>query len=114
MSLPSAIFGPGPLDQVAVKAVGMPAAPRTTVKPFFSRMPVRYSLVLCSWKPGSAKLNTMSTISCASLVCASTSSAATFFWAGVASASAGLAITLAASNAAIILAVFIVKAPLLA
>jgi hypothetical protein len=32
----------------------------------------------------------------------------------VASASAGLAITLAASNAAIILAVFIVKAPLLA
>jgi hypothetical protein len=33
---------------------------------------------------------------------------------GVASASAGLAITLAASNAAIILAVFIVKAPLLA
>ena len=54
MSLPSAIFGPGPLLHVAVKAVGMPAAPRTTVKPFFSRMPVRYSLVLCSWKPGSA------------------------------------------------------------
>ena len=54
MSLPSAIFGPGPLLHVAVNAVGMPAAARTTVKPFFSNMSVRYSLVLCSWKPGSA------------------------------------------------------------
>ena len=55
MSLPSAIFGP-PEPQVAVQAVGMPADPRSILKPFFSRMPVMYSEVLNSWKPGSAKL----------------------------------------------------------
>ena len=41
MSEPSAITGlPDP--HVRDPAVGMPATPRSTVKPFFSRMPVRY------------------------------------------------------------------------
>jgi len=53
MSLPSAIFGP-PFPQVAVKAVGMPATPFTTVNPFFFNMSIRYSEVRNSWKPGSA------------------------------------------------------------
>ncbi len=40
MSEPSAITGL-PLPQVATHAVGMPATPRFTAKPFFSRIPVR-------------------------------------------------------------------------
>ena len=40
MSEPSAITGlPDP--QVAMNAVGMPAIPSSTVKPFFSRMSIR-------------------------------------------------------------------------
>ena len=57
MSEPSEITGL-PEPHVAVHAVGMPATPRVTLKPFFSRMPVRYLLVSTSWKPGSPKLNT--------------------------------------------------------
>src|SRR3990170_1815097 len=37
--------------------------PRSTLKPFSSRMPVRYFTVSNSWKPGSAKEKTISTIS---------------------------------------------------
>ena len=55
MSLPSAMTGP-PVPQVAVQAVGMPATPRSILKPFFSSTEVRYSEVFTSWKPGSAKL----------------------------------------------------------
>ena len=41
MSEPSAITGlPDP--QVATHAVGIPATPRSILKPFFSRMAVRY------------------------------------------------------------------------
>ena len=61
MSEPSAITGlPDP--QRATNAVGMPATPSCTVKPFCFRMPTRYFEVSNSWKPGSAKLNTMSFI----------------------------------------------------
>ena len=55
-----------PEPQVATHAVGMPATPRSTLKPCVSRMPVRYFDVSTSWKPSSPKLNTVSTISCAS------------------------------------------------
>ena len=47
-----------PEPHVAYHAVGMPAKPRVTLKPFFSRMPVRYSMVSSSCKPSSPKLNT--------------------------------------------------------
>ena len=40
----------------------MPATPSWIVKPFCFRMPVRYFDVSNSWKPSSAKLNTMSFI----------------------------------------------------
>ena len=62
------------MPHVATHAVGMPDWPRSTVKPFFSRMPVRYFEVSTSWKPSSPKLNTESTISCASLARPSTCS----------------------------------------
>ena len=87
-SLPMAMSGP-PVPQLAVHAVGMPAMPRVMVKPFFSRMPVRYSAVRTSWKPGSAKLNSESTISCVSLARASTPAIAAFLSAGLAAAKAG-------------------------
>ena len=57
MSEPSAITGL-PLPHVAIHAVGMPPMPRSTVKPFFSRMSARYFDVSTSWKPSSPKLNT--------------------------------------------------------
>ena len=61
MSEPSAITGlPDP--QRRAHAVGMPATPRSILKPFFSRMPVRYFDVSNSWKPSSAKLKTVSFI----------------------------------------------------
>ncbi len=53
----------------------MPDWPRVMVKPFFSRMPVRYFEVSTSWKPSSPKLNTESTASWASLARPSTCSA---------------------------------------
>jgi len=56
-SEPSAITG-FPDPQRAVHAVGIPATPRSILKPFCSRMPVRYLVVSYSWKPSSAKLNT--------------------------------------------------------
>src|SRR4051812_18012307 len=60
-SEPSAMTGlPDP--QRAVHAVGIPATPRSILKPFCSRMPVRYFVVSYSWKPSSAKLNTVSFI----------------------------------------------------
>src|SRR6266508_3742708 len=59
MSEPSAITGlPDP--QLAMNAVGMPAMPSCTVKPFFFKMSVRYFDVSNSWNPSSAKLNTWS------------------------------------------------------
>ena len=61
MSDPSEITG-FPDPQRATKAVGMPATPRSTVKPFFSRMPDRYFDVSNSWKPSSPYENTWSTI----------------------------------------------------
>jgi hypothetical protein len=48
MSEPSAITGL-PEPQRAVHAVGMPATPRSTVKAFCSRTPVRYFYVSTSW-----------------------------------------------------------------
>ena len=63
MSEPSAITGlPDP--QRAVHAVGIPATPRSMVKPCFSRTPVRYFEVSTSWKPSSPKLKTWSVICC--------------------------------------------------
>ena len=57
MSEPSARIGlPDP--QLAIHAVGMPAIPSCTVKPFFFRIPVRYFDVSISWNPSSPKLNT--------------------------------------------------------
>src|SRR5947209_7827729 len=51
-----------PAPQRAVHAVGMPATPRSILNPFCSRIPVRYFVVSYSWKPSSAKLNTVSFI----------------------------------------------------
>ena len=62
MSEPIAITGL-PEPQVATQAVGMPATPRWTLKPYFSSMPVRYFEVSTSCMPSSPKLNTESTIS---------------------------------------------------
>ncbi len=58
---PSAITGL-PEPNFATQAVGIPATPRSTVKPFCSRMPVRYFDVSNSWNPSSPKLKTMSVI----------------------------------------------------
>ena len=53
MSEPMAITGlPDP--HVANHAVGTPAYPRSTLKPFFSRTSVRYFEVSNSWNPSSA------------------------------------------------------------
>jgi hypothetical protein len=41
MSEPIAITGL-PVPHVAIQAVGMPDSPFSTLKPFFSRMPVTY------------------------------------------------------------------------
>ena len=64
MSEPSAITG-FPCPQVATNAVGMPATPRSILKPSFSRSVVRYLEVSNSWKPSSPKLKTLSTMTCA-------------------------------------------------
>ena len=73
MSEPSAITGlPDP--QVAIHAVGMPAMPRSIVKPSFSRIPVRYFEVSNSWNPSSPKLKTMSFMTWDCFFIASTSS----------------------------------------
>ena len=50
ISEPSEITGL-PEPHVATHAVGMPATPRSILKPSFSRMPVRYFEVSNSWKP---------------------------------------------------------------
>jgi hypothetical protein len=47
-SLPSAMTGE-PEPQRATQAVGMPAMPRSMVKPFFSSTSVRYFEVSTSW-----------------------------------------------------------------
>src|SRR5262245_64813462 len=78
MSEPSAITGL-PLPQVAVQAVGMPAIPRFTVKPFRSRMDVRYFDVSTSWNPSSPKLKTESTMTWICLAMPSTASDAWVF-----------------------------------
>ena len=57
MSEPSAMTGL-PEPHFAIHPVGTPANPRWTVKPFFSRTPVRYFDVSTSWKPSSPKLKT--------------------------------------------------------
>src|SRR5205807_2566441 len=59
MSDPSAITG-FPVPHVAMNAVGMPARPRSILKPFLSRISLRYFDVSNSWNPGSAKLKTVS------------------------------------------------------
>lgn len=71
MSEPRAITGL-PEPHVATHAVGIPAKPRWTVKPFFSSRPVRYFEVSNSCMPSSPKENTWSMISCTSLARAST------------------------------------------
>ena len=77
MSEPSAMTGlPDP--QVATHAVGMPDWPRVTLKPNFSSWPVRYFDVSTSCMPSSPKLNTESTISCASFAISSTPLTASF------------------------------------
>src|SRR3954447_5556818 len=58
-SEPRAITGL-PEPQRAVHAVGMPAPPSCTVKPFCRRIPVRNFVVSNSWKPSSPKLKTES------------------------------------------------------
>src|SRR5215207_8525810 len=88
MSEPSAMTGlPDP--HVAIHAVGMPATPRSTLKPFFSRIPVRYLDVSTSWKPSSPKLNTMSTICCVSVASPSTPLAASVLSAASRGSSSG-------------------------
>ena len=57
MSEPSAITG-DPVPHRATHAVGIPATPRSTVKPFCSRMPVRYFEVSTSCMPSSPKEKT--------------------------------------------------------
>ncbi|MDZ7632860.1 MAG: hypothetical protein U5K74_16355 [Gemmatimonadaceae bacterium] len=52
MSEPSEITGL-PLPQRATQPVGIPATLRVTVKPFFSRIPVRYFEVSNSCMPSS-------------------------------------------------------------
>ena len=42
-----------PAPQLATHAVGMPATPRSTLKPFFSSRPVRNRAVSTSWNPSS-------------------------------------------------------------
>src|SRR6516225_6108649 len=61
MSDPRAMMGL-PSPQVARNAVGIPATPRSILKPAFSKIPVRYLDVSNSWKPSSPKLKTVSTI----------------------------------------------------
>ena len=50
-----------PEPQVATQAVGMPATPRSTLKPFFSSIAVTYRDVSISWNPSSLKLKIWST-----------------------------------------------------
>jgi len=57
MSEPNEITGL-PEPQRATNAVGMPATPRSTLKPFCSRMPVRYFEVSTSCMPSSPKEKT--------------------------------------------------------
>ena len=78
MSEPRAITGL-PLPHVATHAVGIPANPRSILKPFFSRMPVRYFDVSNSWNPSSPKLKTWSTICCVATFIVSMSAATSFF-----------------------------------
>src|SRR5215469_12154700 len=61
ISEPREIIG-FPEPQVATKAVGIPATPRSTLKPSFSRIPDKYLEVSNSWKPSSPKLKTVSTM----------------------------------------------------
>ena len=61
MSEPNEMTGL-PEPQRATNAVGMPATPRSTVKPFCSRMPVRYFDVSTSWNPSSPNEKTWSTM----------------------------------------------------
>ena len=61
MSEPKAITG-WPDPHRATHAVGMPATPSCTVKPFSRSSRPRYFCVSTSWKPISPKLNTMSFI----------------------------------------------------
>ena len=62
-----------PEPQLAIQAVGMPATPRSTLKPFFSSIAVTYRDVSTSWNPSSLKLKIWSTICWMSVCCASTS-----------------------------------------
>src|SRR5262245_17142043 len=62
MSEPSEITG-FPDPHLATKAVGIPATPRSTLKPFCSSRPVRYFDVSTSCMPSSPKEKTWSTIS---------------------------------------------------
>ena len=54
-----------PDPHVATNAVGIPATPRSTLKPSFSRIAVRYFEVSNSCIPNSPKLKTLSTMTCA-------------------------------------------------
>src|SRR5262249_9938147 len=88
MSEPREITGlPDP--HVATHAVGTPANPRVTLKPFFSRMPVRYFDVSSSCMPSSPKLKTMSTICCEKVDMLSTMRIASFFSAASLASSGG-------------------------
>jgi hypothetical protein len=112
MSEPSAITGlPDP--HVATQAVGIPDWPRVTLKPNFSSCPVRYFEVSTSCMPSSPKLNTESTISCASLASSSTPLTASCFCAvsrglsgagasagAAACAQAGVVVSVSASTSA--------------
>ena len=57
MSEPSAITG-DPLPHFATHAVGIPATPRSTLKPFCSSTPARYFDVSVSCMPSSPNENT--------------------------------------------------------
>src|SRR6185503_12650654 len=87
-SEPSEIIGL-PEPHVATHAVGTPANPCCTLKPFFSRMPVRYFVVSSSCMPSSPKLYTMSTICCVKVAMLSTRRSASFFMDARCASSAG-------------------------
>src|SRR5918993_402180 len=90
MSLPRAITGlPDP--QVAMKAVGMPATPSSTVKPFLRRMSTTYRCVSVSWNPSSPKLKIESTICWVCSFIFSTSAAASSLSRVVRASSDGMA-----------------------
>ena len=100
ISEPSAITGLPRCRRWPPTRWGCRRTPRWTLNPYFSSMPVRYFEVSTSCMPSSPKLNTESTISCASLPISSTPRTASAFWAvslAFSCANAGLAVRISST-----------------